>query len=264
MRTQGWNQTEQDYSLLMKTPRRPLLKNAGRLAYDAVRVMADRRMPPRASYLYAGSRNFARFSIENGVRNVVLLDKRARPLWVGMAEYWRRAYPREQRPGIHFINPAALQQTVANSKSPAELRARLTDAAGLCARGLARSALRSASAAPTLVADLCAHSGQALYLSKRVLEEVGFDELHTGVITSAVPAKSPLRPSLHVTDNQFAFGCRIGGPGAEITADRTDALHSRPLGDPGRYQAGADVRAYIAAVIEAGWRQEQAMLAYAR
>lgn len=59
--------------------------------------------------IYEFSKELTKYIHENGIKDVILIDRSARPAWVGIDEYWKNNYPEEQRPAIHFINPEPLE-----------------------------------------------------------------------------------------------------------------------------------------------------------
>src|SRR5690606_10223578 len=118
----------------------------------------------RDKYIYEGCRAMARYCHDNTIGDIALLDKSARPLWVGITGYWRRAYPDQARPRVHFINPALFRAVVSDSQSPTELSARMETAGNMVLEGLADSGspLATDIDKPILLADACMHSGRSV------------------------------------------------------------------------------------------------------
>jgi hypothetical protein len=42
---------------------------------------------------------------ENNIENVILLDRSARPAYLGLVKVWRKKFPNKKRPNIYFVNP---------------------------------------------------------------------------------------------------------------------------------------------------------------
>lgn len=55
--------------------------------------------------LFKYSRAVSEYLIKEKIPNLVLIDRSARPLYLGIKEYLRSTYPDQKIPNIYFVNP---------------------------------------------------------------------------------------------------------------------------------------------------------------
>jgi hypothetical protein len=248
-------QAEQDFAIIVEQKRKSIgvyARLAATAAIDLGGLLLRATTPfDRDRYIYEGTRNMARYCQDNNIRDITLLDKSARPLWVGIGEYWKRAYPDEVRPNIHFINPALFREATRESKSPAELAASLEAVGGFALEQLRESGspLAAKRDQPIMLADACMHSGKSVYLTKRALETVGFTDLHVGVINTTIPTTSPVAPDIFGTDNVVAARCFRSSPEDSLVVNAHASIHSARIDDPYVFQRGTEVRRFISDLV---------------
>lgn len=65
-------------------------------------------VPKMRENVYEFSKQLATYLHDEGINNIVFLDRAARLAWIGMDEYWKINYPDKPRPNIYFINPSGI------------------------------------------------------------------------------------------------------------------------------------------------------------
>ena len=255
MSTANQPEQDQDFAVIIEQKRKSASiysRLAGRAVVDLAGLLAQRQTPfNRDRYVYEGVKSMADYSHDVGIKNIVLIDKSARPLWVGLSKYWQRTYPDGPRPGIHFLNPTLFRNIVGGSESPADLGHRLEQAGRVTLEQLkdSKSPLADKLDEPLLIADACLHSGRSTYLVKRVLENAGFSSVHVSVINTTLSSSSPAAPEVYATDNVVAARCFR--PTAESTLVQNDntSIFSAPIEGTYDRQPGLDVRSHIGELV---------------
>jgi len=150
------------------------------------------------------SERTANYLHENGIRNFVILDRSARPAYIGVKEMWKKKYPNDPLPDVYFVNPTGfvnIEDAMATGKSGLPRAAEimfdgLTKGVDLASTGLgprtqediegdfreSYQRLTTNRNQPTLLFDNCIHSGNSLRPVKTTLENIGFTQLKTGVV----------------------------------------------------------------------------------
>lgn len=244
------DQATQDYHIIIEQQRKSAgiyARLATRAAVDLGSLLSSGQRPfDRDTYIFEGCRAIADYANEQSIGQLALIDKSARPLWAGIDEYWRSAYPDEPRPGINFLNPSLFRTMLRESTSPAELSAQLQAAGDVTLEQLkrSRSPLADDLAAPVLLVDACLHSGKSVYMTKRVLEAAGFQDLRIGVINTTLSPLSPAAPQVFGTDNTVATRCIRSNIAHGLVANGTDTVHSVRVPEADIHGAG-DMRTYM-------------------
>lgn len=55
--------------------------------------------------IYTFCKELTEYLHREKIPNIIILDRSARPAWVGIDEYWKLHFKNEPRPGIYFVNP---------------------------------------------------------------------------------------------------------------------------------------------------------------
>lgn len=234
-----------------KNPRL-VAQTLGKTIFDAGKLIKERKPPHHlGEAIYEGCKSIADYAHDEGIENIVLVDKSARPLWVGIARYWSLAHSESRRPGIHFINPASFRTAIGESGNPYELSRNITKAGIACREELrtVNSPLVSEPAKPLMLADACLHSGRAVYLTKRVLQEAGFSDVRFGVVKTTLPSGGMIEPNIWGSDNALAARCIRSEPGSGLVVNSDTSIFSLPAQDVEAMQKGADVRSAIGDII---------------
>jgi hypothetical protein len=145
------------------------------------------------------------FLHDNKVSNLVLVDRSARPAYLGVSHLWRKNYPDEQIPAIYFVNPDSLKsgedlfqsgssglpkfiEMTFKDDEPPLIQQRIIDQMGKSNDDIstefsdAYPKLKSNNDQSVLVFDACIHSGDTIKPIKRTLEDIGYKKVLTGVV----------------------------------------------------------------------------------
>jgi len=141
---------------------------------------------------------------DNEIPNLVLLDRSARPAYIGIMKLWHKKYPDKQMPNIYFVNPtgfidreAAFEKSVSGFPRMVELKLasdKSQDNIGDMKDFIERteevvqadfegtySRLIADKDKPLLVFDNCIHHGRAFKPVRNILEKAGFSLVKFGV-----------------------------------------------------------------------------------
>lgn len=142
------------------------------------------------------------YIIHEGIQDLIIADRSARPLYVGVMEYFRLVYPDKPMPGIFFINPLGFKNR--NSSSIPEVQAVIVkgylngDAVPniLTTRyaleveeefATRYRRLMDHKAGPVLLFDTCIHTGNSLEVVRDTLARLGFTDLRIGSVNPSDP-----------------------------------------------------------------------------
>ncbi|MEI7451597.1 MAG: hypothetical protein WCK37_00140 [Candidatus Falkowbacteria bacterium] len=181
--------------------------------------------------IYEFSRELAGYLKTEKITNVVLLDRKARNMYVGIKEYWKACFPETPEPNYYFINTKEFQY--GNESKIAE---EFSDV---------YKKLNAAKDQSVLVLDACIHSGASMFPVKDFLNNNGFIDVRLAAIKTGDQDPNVLESmDLMVGDNLkngAARGCTSFGDGtlvernpghiyskpSENEEDRRKALQSR-------------------------------------
>ena len=222
-----------------------------------------------AQEYYQLSREITSYVHDEGIRSVVLVDKAARPAYIGLAGCWRALYPDEDRPLINFMNPLGLQPA-----DEVPLMKRVRGAAERVLTGMgdlpiaARTAddiaeefrttfaqLLTRKDKPLLVLDTCLHTGESVLPILSYLLGNGFADVRVGVVGYTPNNRPPVlvpdivfRPAGPVEDcYPFGFRERM----VAKTFDRVTSVQSNRTDR----EAGHALRAEAQKIIAEGLRR---------
>jgi hypothetical protein len=199
--------------------------------------------------IYLFTKNLTNYLEREGIRNIMFVDRSARPAWVGVSEYWNNNFPGKKKPGMYFINPTAEGDEIIHeftrffksigvdleamrgakfiSGKEDELRQRN--------RALKErfeevyTDLVKEKSAPLVVFDTCAHTGMTMHDVTKFLEEVGFEDIR--IITANRPDRSSeirhaerIDRHIHMT-TCYPFGSdSLVTKGNDIVSERDDEI----------------------------------------
>lgn len=186
--------------------------------------------------LFSYIKTIADFLKENDIADIVLLDRSARPLYVGLREYWKSQYPDSEMPGIYFLNPKGFvsqtsltlwdyakfgeqyeNETFEDSKElPSTVRAErdIDQEIQASMNGLYKDKNK-----PIMIFDTCIHTGSSIEAVQSKLQQHGFNNLMIGSITPAsidvqsaiqyilTSGRQPIREDFAATDSTPEYGC---------------------------------------------------------
>ncbi len=155
----------------------------------------------------------AEYLIKENVPNLVIIDRSARPLYVGVIEYLRNKFPQQKRPNIYFMNPKGFKSR--EELSPSEINEIIEDCEykddAVESPELIRSKeeilkefdevysrLLKEKDKPVLIFDTCLHSGDSLAPVKEIFEEKGFADIRIGAVNPA-PMDSKVDTDFYIT-----------------------------------------------------------------
>lgn len=213
------------------------------------------------------------FVHDNDIPSIILLDRSARPAYIGIKEAWRRKYPDSKQPSIYFINPTGFndadtllqpQRTYyGNELSLAGLlieqdgRGKGNDTGtflnGLRSReaigvelGEKYSKLAKNKNQPLLIMDTCVHSGKTLAGVMDTLRNVGFTDIRIGVVTDDLNS-SGITPDLVCLEGNT--GCYTFGQD-NLTQRRFGTVVPQKSPHESRTEEAIELRKYLRFITE--------------
>jgi len=206
---------------------------------------------------------------EKGFRNLVIVDRSSRPVFVGIKEYWKIKYPSEPLPNIYFVNPKGFKAAEKHTKRELEI-------AGARAR-FAEDEVEEIDSArtteviledfldtykkllvdrekPLLVFDSCIHSGATLKPVIDIFHQVGFDNVS---ICSVRPSDigSSVESDFTLIDERSGDRCCPFGRDLLINKTFTSVSSKRNTNNVDRIKA-IEIRRLIKEIIREGTREE--------
>ncbi len=171
----------------------------------------------------------AEYAHENDVPSIMLLDRSARPAYLGIREAWKRKYSDEARPDIYFVNPTGfldirsglkfnrdhmtLQGVVAMLNGRAkdnEMGNFFTDSRTkpvVDADFLATyTKLSQQKESPLLLVDTCLHSGDSVRPLMKTLDRLGFSDVRLALVSNT-DNDSEIEPDVVIMDGDPALFC---------------------------------------------------------
>lgn len=214
--------------------------------------------------LFDYSKKLAEYVHDNDIADLVIVDRSARPVWVGVKEYWRAKYPNEPMPGIYFINPKGFS-TVENtsydeqdrqySKSlwhgePVEHGPTRTNLEVLIELRSVYKRLLEDKDKPVVLFDSCLHRGATLAPVVELMKQAGFSDLHVVVVSpDELSPDSPVKPDYFLTDRIPAGVC-YPFDREQLIEKTYNHVYSLPATDPYRIKEGARLRAEIRKIMQ--------------
>lgn len=171
--------------------------------------------------LFDYSEAIAGYIKRNGIKDLVIPDRSARPLYVGVMEYWKKFFSNDPMPGIYFVNPkgfmagdvlpfSELSDVNANAglkddlfESPKSIR---DDHQIKTEFKQAYPKLMADKKKPILIFDTCIHSGKTLESVIRVMRDLGFTGLKIGSVNPS-DHYSVVKTDFHITEEEPEKGC---------------------------------------------------------
>lgn len=246
---------QREYEYLVSSRRknsRIVAQTLGKTIFDAARLLKERERPYHLGQaLYEGCKSISEYAYNEGIDDLMLVDKSARPLWAGIAKYWSLAHPEDKRPGFHFINPASFRVAIQGSRNPNELSKNIAKAGIACREELVASGstLVSRTDKPLMLVDSCLHSGRAVYLTKRVLGEAGFDDVRFGVVKTTMPSNGIINPDVSGTSGVLAARCIRSEAASVLVVNNENSIYSTVRSEASAMQPGHELRREIREII---------------
>lgn len=194
---------------------------------------------------------------QNNIKNVVFVDRAARPAYIALREYWKQLHPQENPPfKIYFANPKGfMTEDFLKRKHPQynkPLAEVYDDKAALAARVEKSSDLEEDIAEArtsgeieedfkrsyrelierrnegTIIFDTCIHSGMSLQNIVEVLKKNGFTSLKIGVVDEHKSLRR-VKPDFVAIPQRAYFACTPFDTDTLIGKTYT-SVHSEPSG----------------------------------
>lgn len=174
---------------------------------------------------------------ERGIRNIILPDSSARPLWVGFAELWHIKFPGEKMPGIFFVNPEGLHLSteeidelfwtlgIVNIVDDLEKLASQVNSQKREEFENRFSGLIKMKDEPLLILDTCVHTGRTMELILKFLEPYGFSNILTAAVSQDY--NSNFKTDFYLTEKRPEFPCYPAGPEGLV-----DKMNNGVVSDP--------------------------------
>lgn len=151
--------------------------------------------------LFENCKGIAQYLHDQNIADLVLVDRSARPAYVGVRECWHRMYVKDKLPGIFFVNPKGFKSARElnfDDYLDNEYKAMLKGDSDAMPSNMNRDKsdiqhefaltykrLMVDRDKPILLFDTCIHSGKSLIPVKKTLEALGFDDLRIGAVRPA-------------------------------------------------------------------------------
>lgn len=264
------------YSISMMLERDRKLMALGRLLVellDQYEEELDRKIDEGSQYAFfenADERNelvhycerVTEYLHDNGIADLIIIDRSSRPLYIGVMELWRHKYPGQPMPGIYFMNPKGFKDTdtltdddlfdieedsawnedrlesIGQARASSEIRDELERTYVKLMRDKDK---------PVLVFDSCIHSGDTLTPVVESLEELDFSDVRIGSVEEA-PPRANIHPDFYITDTRPAKGCYPFDQDKMI--EKTfDHVYSYPQRDPALIKRSTQLRKEIKQII---------------
>lgn len=155
------------------------------------------------------------------IPNLVIIDRSARPLYVGVREYLRTKYPNETMPNMYFMNPKGFKaredltpREIDEIIAECEWKGDATDArSSVRTKGQIYAEFQGAYKAllkdkdkPVLIFDTCLHTGKSLEPVKNMLKLQGFTDIRIGAVNPS-DRGSKVQTDFNITNKPPERGC---------------------------------------------------------
>lgn len=212
--------------------------------------------------LFEYCKAIAEYLAKESIADLVIADRSARPLYVGVMEYWRKALSNQPMPKIYFINPKGFK--AADAMDSDELNKTIVAPVfkddRIEERGLVRTQgeimqefthayprLFKDKQKPVLLFDTCIHSGETIRTVIETFKEAGFSNLRIGSVSPA-HADSSLDIDFYITDKLPEQGCFPFDQDRSI--EKTfEHVYSRPTSSQKRKDLARELRMSIKDIV---------------
>lgn len=142
--------------------------------------------------IFEASKGVAEYMKENSISNLLIADRSARLVYIGVKKYFEHTYPKDKVPNMYFLNPKGFKaienldskeiyKTIVhceNQKEPYETTNEIRSKNEIQEEFKnTYKQLEEEKEKPVLIFDMCSHSGDSLKHIKTTLEEEGFSNL---------------------------------------------------------------------------------------
>lgn len=209
------------------------------------------------------SKAIAEYLKEDDIQDLVIVDRSSRPLYIGVKEYWKDAYPDTPMPNIYFVNPKGFKNI--DEVNLFELKAANEEGVWKGDRDEELNTVRSKYEVleefenvypkliqdkdkPILVFDTCIHSGNTLLPLITTLDELGFSDVRVGSVNPSERGSS-VETDFFITKRSPEKGCYPFDRDRMI--EKTfEHVYSQPTKDIQKRRAGNQLREEIKRIIQ--------------
>lgn len=210
-------------------------------------------------HIFEFAKGIAEYAVKENIENIALVDRSARPIYIGVLEYMRARHP-DKHPGIFFVNGPGFRLKNFD-ESPASLHSKLFMSDKEKGEKLGKrfsevyTHLVENKEKPLLVFDTCVHDGETLGSINEALTSAGFKDVRLGSVSP--PRDCDIKLDLMLTDNPdhtcYPFSTEtMVGRGTDVVAERSES--------PEGVARAAKLRLEIKKIVEDGLAQESAEL----
>ena len=204
------------------------------------------------------SKSIAEYLKENDIKDLVIVDRSSRPLYVGVKEYWKDVFPDVPMPNIYFVNPKGFNSVdeIEKSKIQYANTAAYLNGDPLEQLDEARTKMEvmeefkdvypkllKDKEKPILIFDTCIHSGDTLFPVTKTLEDLGFTNVRVGSVNPSDKG-SVVKTDFYITEKEPEKGCYPFDKDRMI--EKTfEHVYSKPTRNPGKRDDGNILRGEI-------------------
>jgi hypothetical protein len=167
------------------------------------------------SELFEYTKGLAEYIISEQIKNLVIVDRNARPVYIGVREYLLHKYPETEMPQIYFLNPKGFKAK--KELTQREIRKIMISSKIKDPTGETREEIRDKEEIiqefediykrllddknePVLIFDTCIHSGDSLDPVKELFNTLDFSDVRIGAVTKSEDG-SKVDTDFHITDD---------------------------------------------------------------
>ncbi len=202
--------------------RNPLSEKTANELTDLTEEQKEQKAEWREAIFHI-TEKLAKYIRKERVKNLILLDRSARPIAIALKAYWKEMGFEEEQPNIYFINPQAIPPNITEdnyTKVSASFNEKFKK-------------LTKDKDAKTLLFDVCMHEGSTMRGVFDFFACQGFSELRVGVIDDDSDFEY-----LNVDfSNDFGgHGCYLFGidkmvqKNGDIVSERSSSARNREVG----------------------------------
>lgn len=217
------------------------------------------------------SKSIAEYIKENKIKDLVIIDRSSRPLYVGFMEYWKKVYPQEPMPKIFFVNPKGFKdkdtmdaEALIDVDMEAYRKDDITESIGsarsekeiLAEFEKAYPKLMADKNEPILVFDTCIHSGDSLYPVTQALKKLGFKDTKIGAVNPS-PKEAKVSTDFFITKQDPEMGC-YPYDRDRLIEKTFEHVYSKRTDDDEKRNMGIELRKEIKKIMEENLGNEKA------
>lgn len=209
------------------------------------------------------SKSIAEYLKSNEIKDLVIVDRSSRPLYIGVMEYWKEVFNDIRMPNIYFVNPkgfknidemstrellAVNEDAIYKSDLEEEVDKARTKEEVLDEFRKVYPKLLADKDRPVLIFDTCIHSGDTLSPVTEIFKELGFKDARVGSINPS-DAGSAVRTDFFITEKRPEKGC-YPYDRDRIIEKTFEHIYSKSTADTEKIQQGNILRKEIKRIMQ--------------